>query len=63
MVLYNIKGGDRKGSDPQRSGEAGVRAGKRQRVLPGWVSLAASLPKERCRTGHSTGGEPEWGNK
>lgn len=37
------------------AGEAGIRAGARQRVLSGWVSQAASLPEERSRTGRSPG--------
>lgn len=68
MVIYDLKGEERKDAGPQRSGETGVRAGERQRVLPGQVSQAASLPEEGSRTGHSPdpckrGGEPEHRNK
>lgn len=55
MVLCDQKGGERKGVGPRRSGEAEARAGERQRAVPGRVSQAASLPKERSRTGRSPG--------
>ena len=54
MVLYDLKGGERKSAGPQGSEEAGVRAGERQRVLPGQVLQAASLAEEQSRTGHSS---------